>query len=211
MSSLIRAVPSIPSDVEETDPCSHAAIPLGSKLTTRFYLLLILHTSLKTVFRKAQALQMPDIETIPTDVFRAFVNKLAHICDSAKGPETPTAFTVLQLGTIRYYFTSNQRNEEDYQRTSHYVRGILNVLGRAVDEEVRSQNETDVDLPIFQHLLQRIIAFNQSRITGYIGHLSENIDFCINAIGKSLSREGKGMFFFTTAHCIPCLFMPPLS
>jgi len=179
-----------PDEVGEKEEKFPAVIPLGAKLTTRFYLLLILHTSLKTIFQKAQALRLPEIETVPTDVFRAFVNKLAHICDSAKGREKATAFGVLQLGTIRYYFTSNQRDEEDYQRTSHYVAGILNILGMATDDEIQRHGENVGSLPIFSRLLRSIIAFNQSRIKGYMGRMVEKIDLCIESARGDLSPEG---------------------
>jgi hypothetical protein len=177
-----------PNEVEAKEESFPTAIPLGARLTTRFYLLLILHTSLKTIFKTA--LRLPEIETVPTNGFRAFVSKLAHICDSAKGREKATAFAVLQLGTIRYYFTSNERDEEDYQRTSHYVAGILNILGTAGDDEVRSRGENDGSLPIFSRLLRNIIAFNQSRIKGYIGNMVKKIDFCIDAVRRDVSAEG---------------------
>ncbi|KAK0644662.1 hypothetical protein B0T16DRAFT_448241 [Cercophora newfieldiana] len=183
-----------PDDVGYENNDSPTGIPLGAKLTTRFYLLLILHESLKKIFKKAEALRMPDIETVPTDVFKTFVNKLAHICDSAKGGEKATAFVVMQLGTIRYYFTSNKRDKEDYQRTSLYVTGILKSLGQATDDEVRSQDGNDGSLPIFSDILRRIIGFNQSRITGYIGRMSEKIDACIDSAQQDPSPEGRTVF-----------------
>jgi hypothetical protein len=143
------------------------------------------------VFKKAQALRMPDLETAPADVFKTFVNKLGHICDSAKGGDKVTAFAILQLGTIQYYFTSNWRDEEDYQRTSHYITDILNTLGRVRDDETYSRNGSEGDLPLFLRLLRMIIRFNQSRIKGYICRMRGKLDFCIKFVQKDRSDEGE--------------------
>jgi hypothetical protein len=169
------------------------AIALPAGFSTRFYLLLVLHVSLKRVFKKAKRLQIPERETATPDIFgfRTFVNKLGHICDSAKDGEKITAFAVLQFGTIRYYFTSNHRDEEDYQRTSHYVAGILRTLGAVDDDQVRSEDGPDYShLPVFSQLLRTIIEFNQSRIKGYIWEILGKIEHCIESTQQDLSNQG---------------------
>jgi hypothetical protein len=127
---------------------------------------------------------MPDLETAPADLFKTFVNKLGHICDSAKGGDNVTAFAILQLGTIQYYFTSNQRDEEGYRLTSRYITDILNTLGRVRDDQIRSQL-------VFLRLLRMIIQFNQSRIQGYICHMRDQLDFCIRFVRGDQSDEGE--------------------
>jgi hypothetical protein len=166
-------------------------VPLGASLTRRFYLPLILLSSLVRVFRGTPNLRMPELEAAPADVFKAFVNKLGHICDSAKGGDKVTSFAILQLGSVRYYFTSNRRDEEDYQRTAHYITDILNALDRARDDELLSANGRDGHLPVFPQLLRMIIGFNQSRIMGYVCRLVENIDACIWFAREDGSDEGE--------------------
>ncbi|KAK4148956.1 hypothetical protein C8A00DRAFT_38459 [Chaetomidium leptoderma] len=133
---------------------------------------------------------MSDLETAPADVFKTFVNKLGHICDNAKGGKKVTAFAILQLGTIQYYFTSNQRDEEDYRRTSSYITSILNTLDQMRDDETLSRNASDGRLP---RLLRMIIRFNQSRIKGYICRMREELDFCINFVRGDRSNEGQAV------------------
>ena len=154
-------------------------VPLEPSLTRRFYYPLILLSSLVRVFKAARALRMPDLETAPADVFETFVNKLGHICDSAKGGEKVTAFAILQLGTIQYYFTSNQRDEEGYQLTTQYITGILNTLGGVRDDEISSLNGSEGRLPVFERLLRMIIGFNKCRIKGYVCRMRNELDFCI--------------------------------
>lgn len=166
-------------------------VSLGASLSRRFYLPLVFLSSLVRLFRTENELRVPDLETAPADVFKTFVNKLGHICDSAKGGDTVTAFAILQLGTIQYYFTSNQRDEEDYQRTSQYITDVLKELDRVRDDELFSRNAGDGRLPVCLQLLRMIIRFNQSRIKGYICRMREELDFCINFVREDRSDEGK--------------------
>lgn len=176
-------------------------VPLGS-LTKRFYFPVILLSSLVQVFDKAQVLRMPGLETGAADVFRTFVNKLAHICDSAKGGDKVTAFGILQLGSIQYYFTSNRRDEEDYQRTSQYITGILNTLGRVRDAETYSRTGNEASLPVFLPLLRTIIRFNQNRIRGYICHMRDNLEFCVRFVREIQSNEGSAFSPLITVVCV---------
>ncbi len=184
------AVPD-PAIIEEADP-ANSPVPLEPGLTRRFYYSLILLSSLVRVFKAQQgALRMPDLETAPADLFKTFVNKLGHICDSAKGGGKVTAFAILQLGTIRYYFTSNQRDEESYQFTARHITDILNTLGRARDDEIYSPNGSEESLLVFRRLLRMIISFNQSRIKGYICRMRNELDFCIEFARGDLSDQGE--------------------
>ncbi|KAK4442344.1 hypothetical protein QBC34DRAFT_499728 [Podospora aff. communis PSN243] len=168
-------------------------IPLVGSYNRRFYFPLILLASLRKTFQKSQSLRMPNAENAPPDVLKGFINKLGHICDSRKGGETVTAFAILQQGTIQYCFTSNKRDEEDYQRTTHYITGILNILGEASDDEIVGSNGQLGSLPVFLRLLRSIIEFNQSRIKGYISRISEALDTCIDSVERDQSNEGRTM------------------
>ncbi len=179
-------------------------VALGSNLSKRFYLPLILLVALGRVFRKANALRLPELETAPVDLFRTFVNKLAHICDSAKGGDKVTAFAIMQLGTVRYYFTSNWRDEEDYQRTTYYVTDVLNLLGQAQDSEVRNADGNEAHSLLFRRLLRLVIQFNQSRIKGYVCHMRDKLDFCIEFAQQEGSDDGELQFNFVN---IPSLYL----
>ena len=166
-------------------------VPLEPSLTRRFYYSLIFLSSLGRVFKAARTLRMPDLDAAPADVFKTFVNKLGHICDSAKGGNKVTAFAILQLGTIQYYFTSNQRDGEGYQSTAQYIVDILNTLGGVRDDEIHSPNGSEGGLPVFKRLLRMIISFNKSRIKGYICHMRDELDFCIQFARGDQSDQGE--------------------
>lgn len=174
------------SDDEE----NHNEVPLGASLSRRFYLPLILLVALGRVFRKEKALRLPELETAPPDLFKKFVNKLGHICDSAKGGDRVTAFAVMQLGSVRYYFTSNLRDEEDYQRTAYYITDVLNTLSEAYDGQLGNADGGGRPSSFFLRLLRQIIRFNQSRIKGYVCRMRDNLGSCIQVARVDQSNDG---------------------
>ena len=167
-------------------------ISLPQSINRRFFLPVILLKSLLKVFKKEKSIRvLEDPRTVPLDVFETFVNKLGHICDSAKGGKKVTAFAVLQLGVIQYYFSSNERDEEDYQRTSHYITDVLQTLGEASGEEIARRQENASPSAVFLRLLRKIIGFNEGRISGYLFRMSENLDFCISITRGDSSEDGQ--------------------
>ena len=167
-------------------------ISLPQSINRRFFLPVILLKSLLKVFKKEKSIRvLEDPRTVPLDVFETFVNKLGHICDSAKQGKKVTAFAVLQLGVIQFYFSSNQRDEEDYQRTSHYITDVLQTLGEASGEEIARRQENTSPSAVFLLLLRKIIGFNESRISGYLFRMSEILDFCISITRGDSSDDGQ--------------------
>jgi hypothetical protein len=167
------------------------AIRLTPSLTRRLFLPIILLQSLLRVFKREKSIRvLDDPKAAPVDIYETFVNKLGHICESAKGGDKVTAFAILQLGVIQYYFTSNHRDEEDYERTTDYITDILNTLGNAADEEVERRTPNSTPSAVFQSLLQKILRFNQSRIKGYIFAIKKALGFCISFARGDLSEDG---------------------
>lgn len=165
---------------------------LSASLTRRLFLPIVLLQSLLKVFKKEKSIRVLDsAEEVPRDNYETFVNKLGHICDSAKGGDKVTAVTILQLGVIQYYFTSNHRDEEDYERTSDYITDILKTLGNAVEDEIARRPPGGVPSAVFQGLLRKILRFNQSRIKGYIFALKKALGFCISFARDDSSKDGE--------------------
>lgn len=175
------------------DPASAGdAGRLTPSLTRRLFLPIVLLHSLLKVFKKEKSIRaLDDPRAVPVDTYETFVNKLGHICDSAKGGDKVTAFAILQLGVIQYYFTSNHRDEEDYDRTSDYITDILNTLGNATNEEVDRRTPNSTPSAVFQSLLQKILRFNQSRIKGYIFSMKNALEFCISFARGDSSEDGQ--------------------
>lgn len=179
----------MPSSSKETsdDPSK-----LSASLTRRLFLPIILLQSLLRVFKKEKSIRvLDDPEAVPRDNYETFVNKLGHICDSSKGGEKVTAFAILQLGVIQYYFTSNHRDEEDYERTSDYITDILKTLGDAAEDEVTRRPPGGIPSAVFQSLLCKILRFNQSRIKGYIFALKKALGFCITFARDDSTEDGE--------------------
>lgn len=187
--SPLRIPLKMPSASKETsgDPSK-----LSASLTRRLFLPIVLLQSLLKVFKKEKSIRvLDDPEAVPRDNYETFVNKLGHICDSAKGGDKVTSFAILQLGVIQYYFTSNHRDEEDYERTSDYITDILTTLGSATEDEVARRPPNGTPSAVFQSLLRKILRFNQSRIKGYIFTLKKALEFCINFASDDSSEDGE--------------------
>ncbi|KAK1826806.1 hypothetical protein QBC39DRAFT_363484 [Podospora conica] len=174
--------------------------PPGSKLspslTRRFFLPIILLKSLLKVFKKEKSIRVlddPKAVNARVDTYETYVNKLAHICDCAKGGKNVSAFAILQLGVIQYYFTSNDRDEEEYEQTSDYITDVLNTLGKATDEEVASRSTNSVPSAVFRRLLQKILHFNLSRIKGYIYSMKKHLGFCIKVTKEDPSKDARAI------------------
>ncbi|KAK0742750.1 hypothetical protein B0T18DRAFT_413660 [Schizothecium vesticola] len=170
------------------------ASKLTPSLTRRLFLPIILLQSLLQVFKREKSIRvLDDPKAVPVDIYETFVNKLGHICESTKGGSMVTAFAILQLGVIQYYFTSNDRKEVDYEWTSDYITDILNTLGSATNEEVDRRTPNSTPSAVFQSLLQKILRFNLSRIKGYIFGMKNALGFCISFARGDSSEDAPMM------------------
>lgn len=124
------------------------------------------------------------------DLFRAFVYKLAHICDSIKGGlgATITSFTILRSENpetrdtmVHYWFASNRRTTSQLDETKAYVHAIL----RKVHLAPRDTNAYKCNI------LRDIILFNRKKLSWYLGELSCSVRQCHSVIDKVFSTAGE--------------------
>lgn len=125
-----------------------------------------------------KALNLHNLE----EVYQAFVYKLAHVCDTAKGGATVTAFMVLQgegsEKAAQYWFASNQRTNEELADTANFVRILLGKIRGVVG---RSSNQGALHTDILRHIL----AFNRSRIKFYIDELGRQSRECMQRCSEN--------------------------
>ncbi|KAH6874748.1 hypothetical protein B0T10DRAFT_567149 [Thelonectria olida] len=141
-------------------------IALRSEEVNKFYeplvLLKVLNNATKD--KAVQASLEASIDaTNQGEAFKAFVYKLAHICDSEKGGSTVTAFAVLREkgGCVHYQFASNQRSHEKLEETKAYIQGLLN---QVKDFDVNMELEKSPSTP----MLKKVLIFNRRRVTYYL-------------------------------------------
>jgi len=122
------------------------------------------------------AIDSPDLDD-PANLFRAFVYKLAHVCDSVKGKlgTTITSFMVLRSertetadDIVHYYFASNRRSERELEITRAYIHALLRKVNLAPE---------DAD-PYKSNMLRDIIAFNRQRLLFYLNRLKDSTIKC---------------------------------
>ncbi|KXJ94746.1 hypothetical protein Micbo1qcDRAFT_232171 [Microdochium bolleyi] len=124
----------------------------------------------------------------PDELFRAFVYKLAHVCDNIKGDHgmTITSFTILRSerpetrDTIaHYWFASNRRTRPQLDETRAYVVALLRKV-QLVKGTVNAYRS---------NILRDIIHFNQDRLTWYLGELKRCIEQCHNQENNLFESE----------------------
>lgn len=136
----------------------------------------------------------PDSERVterdPKDIFRGFVNKIAHICDVKHGGDNVTAAAILQSkGAIEYRLASNSRTNTKFAEVKKFLKeDILGALGslsnEALNNEIRVRELCSV-------MLLKIVAFNRGRINVYIKSLSANVGFCIRRCREEETGDGE--------------------
>ncbi|KAM7217515.1 hypothetical protein V8F06_007146 [Rhypophila decipiens] len=151
-------------------------VPVSRSASVRFYEAVIFLYCLIQVNYNNGTTTEPDLETAtgktPKDEFFCFVNKLAQICDSERGGDTITAFSVLQPGSIQYRFASNNRSHSDLEKVREYITNILTTLGQTPDEPLET---------IREDILGKVMMFNRARVENYVGGVLKELDFCIHA------------------------------
>lgn len=157
-----------------TDP--RVRVPVTVGFANRFYEPIVLLDALNATYkRKPYNDPDPSSDTTqsPERTFQCFVNKLAQLCDSDKGGETVTAFTVLQHPDhIEYRFASNQRDTEDFIRAQNFTTSILHILGSMEGREKQS---------VISNILQTSLSFSRPRVTVYVRLLRVQAEICISA------------------------------
>ncbi|OHE97164.1 hypothetical protein CORC01_07605 [Colletotrichum orchidophilum] len=162
-----------------TPTLNSEVIPMKSRVCHKFYEPLVLLKALNVEMTNLAEFVDPDDLNYRGDakkIFKAFLYKLAHVCDSMPGNGGGTVTSVMLLrgadGTnVEYRFASNQRNEEDLQDVAAFMRFLLERTGR---------ESTLVDAPnLRKDLLNAVLWFNRLRISFYIGRLEKEIQNCL--------------------------------
>jgi hypothetical protein len=166
-----------------TDPS--ARVRVTASFANRFYEPIVLLEVLNVKCEKMPP-TAPDTSTNPTrseHIFQSFVNKLAHLCDTDKGGNTVTAFTVLKHpDQIEYRFTSNQRGTDDFVRAKDFITSILNILGNMEGHEKEG---------VISSILRKSLSFSRARLMVDMRILKSRVISCMNACEAENTDECK--------------------
>ncbi|KAK3307226.1 uncharacterized protein B0T15DRAFT_167947 [Chaetomium strumarium] len=178
-------------------------VELPPSTRKRFFEPVVLLDSLRSVYVKDNRTSEPDLESdtgkSPKQTYYCFLNKLSQICDSEpKQPlgKTVSAVVILDSGTIEYRLASNQRDRRELDTVREYLTDIIDVFGRASDEEM---NDRSFTAHLLSDVLRKVLAFNRFRIEDYIDALCDvkpnrerdNLTFCIESAASDEAVEGE--------------------
>lgn len=177
-------------DDEEVKP-----VPLPSKVVHKFYEPLVLLLSLlgASKAKGITACPPPDpainIED-PKQVFYAYVNKLAHVCDRTRGGDTVTSFIILKRhnaqGRFHYWLAANRQRNEQLEITVAFVRALLLRLDQA---PIGREHQHTVR----RELLSDILRFNQPRISIYLRAIRPQTEECLRRCYLEETDESEGL------------------
>lgn len=182
----IHNLPHNHEDISTLKPLEdETPIPLTSRVMHKFYEPVMLLISLIDVI-KLRSPQPSVSEASPNGLendrqaFKAFVNKLAHVCSSSKGRETVTSFLVLRDralkkgsdGRIHYWFTANEQKTDDLIDTQVYVQKLLRRVGQAPGDSEGLET-------VRKELHRDILVFNRPRISSYLREIQRDADSCV--------------------------------
>lgn len=167
-------------------------IPLPPALKKRFYEPVIVLNCVSRSCVEGNSVETATHEaTNPSSLgqtYFCFVDKLAQICDMERGGDTVTAFGVLQLGTVRYWFASNRRNVVELEAVREYIAGILGMLSFASGVEVKLAI-ANPHRQLYSDIIQRIIRFNRPRIERYAEVLFTELEVCAEEADEARDSE----------------------
>lgn len=164
-------------------------IPLVSRVTHKFYEPVMLLVSLIDVIKERPS-QPQVVETSLSgndndmQEFKAFVNKLAHVCSSSKGRETVTSFLVLRDkgDRVHYWFAANDQKWEDLVDMQTYVHNLLRKVGQA------SGSGSDA---VRKELHRDVLVFNRPRISSYLRDIQQQTEKCLQRCALEKTDESK--------------------
>ncbi|KAF5005334.1 hypothetical protein FDECE_8230 [Fusarium decemcellulare] len=153
-------------------------IPLPSRVIHKFYEPLVLLNALSFATRETApsggfdaTIDVADLEQL----YKAFVYKLGHSCDSRKGGygATITSFCIMKDperdGAPHYWFASNQRTYGELEATAEYMRNLLRKVGQPFKDLAQCKKD----------LLSDILWFNRLRVIYYLRQMSNKGTKCI--------------------------------
>ncbi len=124
------------------------------------------------------------------DKFKAFVNKVAQICDSRPHGPTVSGCTVLvqENGRVLYMLASNDRKFKTLREMAAHLVSILEVLK---DNVLARPEDRETDDRMNGQLLRLVLSFNHVRVQTYVSELSQQLKKCIKACKRSPSDESE--------------------
>ena len=138
-------------------------------------------------------------ERDPAEIFRGFVDKIAHICDIKHGGKDVTAAAILQSeGKIEYRLASNGRSNTKFVTVKKFLTdAILKPLAdldeKALSDDARVREFRSV-------MLRKVVGFNRCRIRCYIKSLVKYVDFCVYNCMKEETAEGESQAWRSKLH-----------
>ena len=127
--------------------------------------------------------------TSMADLFKAFLNKLGHICDCKKGGDTVTAIVVLQpvdhTTSFRFVFARNRNGEgiPELQDTVAYMEQLFGIMNRR-STKTHTVSSTQ---HVRRRLLAHVLVFNRPRLCVYAKKLRKYLDACLEQLKQSAS------------------------
>lgn len=182
-----------------TQPLTGAPIPLPSRIVHKFYEPVILLASLMDVVtphRYVAGMSEASVNTPGTDIqsFKAFLNKLSHVCSSSKGHETVTSFLVLRdrteenttNGRIHYWFVVNEETPDNLMDTQTYVEKLLRKVKHAPGcEDPEGLND------VRKELHRDVLVFNRRRISYYLRDIQDQTSQCLQRCTSEKTNESE--------------------
>jgi hypothetical protein len=168
-------------------PNSQTIIPVKAKLANRFYEPMILLFALNQAFKHNQPPRAPDstpdvAQSVEYD-FHRFVDKLAQLCHTTKGPDSITAFVVLKFPDhIQYRFASNQQKEHELIRVQSFITSILESLAEASEHTLKG---------MVSPILRKVLSFTRLRVQVFVSALKTETVNCIKACKREKTKDCK--------------------
>jgi hypothetical protein len=176
---------SLPLDMTQEEP-----IPIAPKAIKRFFEPIMLLAALVEAVRHIAKPPPPEPEINiedPKQLFCAFVNKLSHVCDRAKGGKTVTSFAVLKDQSnpeqVQYVFAVNRQTDSQLQTTAAYVKALLRRVNQAPEGQ---ENQHQARSSLLYHILR----FNRSRVSFYLRDLRSQAEECLERCQSTGTKEG---------------------
>lgn len=158
-------------------------IVLASRVWHKFYEPIVLLASLRSISTKdAIPRQMDPLLDWADDkqIFQAFVNKLAHVCQRLRGGGAVTSFTVLEeRGVVEYWFAVNHLEADELEATATFTREFLTKVGGASSKQRH----------VRKALLADVLHFGRPRVSFYLGSLRAQLEECCERSKKYLTDD----------------------
>jgi hypothetical protein len=165
---------------------------MGSRVIHKFYEPLVLLKALNLeLLDTASYYSVPENEGCHGDeqVFQAFVNKLAFVCDSVKGHQGSTITSVMILqehdsDRIDFWFASNSRTSQELEQTAAFMRLLLQGIGSALGPQSTTTHAPQ------RGLLRDVLQFNMRRIKVYVQGLRTQAELCLDKCIEMYTEQG---------------------